>query len=352
MPNALRRAVVALAAVAMTAGLSATGLAPATAAPAGCRHIRTVGSSKLPHCVRVLRLESESAGRRAERADEAYLVAKQASDSAQHDLDVTAAAAGRAETIARRSQTQAGLVTARLTHSGGSVGQTAEVLLSNHGASRMLYHLSRMSELGTDTGSLVDDAKRDEAAAEQLRTAAGLAAERLTSSEQRTKAAFEHAKDESDAAQLLVRRAEAKQTGTAPVGRVHYIDLPSDAPKAARVVAFARSQIGKPYVFGGAGPAIWDCSGLTMMAMQSIGIPIGGHSSNAQYRLAATQGLLVPYSAAQPGDLVFYGSGDVYHVAVYSGGGEMVEAPHPGASVREVPVRMDDLAPMVARFTG
>ena len=144
---------------------------------------------------------------------------------------------------------------------------------------------------------------------------------------------------------------EAKRSGRRVSARVHYVDLPANASTAARVLAFARGQIGKPYVFGGAGPRTWDCSGLTMMAFHSVHISIGGHSSNAQYHLAARRGLLVPYSAAQPGDLLFYGSGDMYHVAIYSGGGRMVEAPRPGADVREVPVRDGDLAPMVARFS-
>lgn len=124
--------------------------------------------------------------------------------------------------------------------------------------------------------------------------------------------------------------------------------------KAAAVVAFARDQIGDRYVFAGAGPDAWDCSGLTMQAYASVGIAIGGHGATSQYDLARSEGLLVPYSQAAPGDLVFYtdGGGDMYHVAVYTGGGNMVEAPHEGAPVREVPVRGGDLVGSVARFTG
>jgi peptidoglycan DL-endopeptidase CwlO len=121
---------------------------------------------------------------------------------------------------------------------------------------------------------------------------------------------------------------------------------------AEKVLAFARAQIVKPYVFGAAGPGAYDCSGLTMAAFAATGRQIGGHGVNVQYRLAQSKGLLVPYSAAKPGDLLFYGSGDYYHVAIYSGGGNMIEAPMPGRSVREVPVRTDDLAPLVGRFTG
>lgn len=124
--------------------------------------------------------------------------------------------------------------------------------------------------------------------------------------------------------------------------------------KAAAVIAFARDQIGDRYVFAGAGPDAWDCSGLTMQAYAAVGIYIGGHGATAQYDLARSEGLLVPYSQAAPGDLVFYtdGGGDMYHVAIYTGGGMMVEAPHEGVPVREVPVRSADLVGQVARFAG
>ena len=61
-------------------------------------------------------------------------------------------------------------------------------------------------------------------------------------------------------------------------------------------------------------------------------------STTAQY--AGSTHIAV--SAIQPGDLLFYYS-DIHHVAMYVGGGMMVEAPHTGANVREVPMRLDSL---------
>jgi cell wall-associated NlpC family hydrolase len=124
--------------------------------------------------------------------------------------------------------------------------------------------------------------------------------------------------------------------------------------QAASAVAYARDQIGDPYRFAAAGPGSWDCSGLTMQAYASVGIGIGGHSATAQYDLAATQGKLVPYSQVRVGDLIFYtdGGGDMYHVAISSGAGMMIEAPYPGVGVREVPVRSLDRVAEVARPTA
>jgi cell wall-associated NlpC family hydrolase len=127
-----------------------------------------------------------------------------------------------------------------------------------------------------------------------------------------------------------------------------------NSAQAASAVAFARDQIGDPYRFAGAGPSSWDCSGLTMQAYASVGLGIGGHSATAQYALARSQGKLVPYAQVRVGDLIFYtdGGGDMYHVAIYSGSGLMIEAPYPGVPVREVPVRSPDRVAQVARPTA
>ena len=130
-----------------------------------------------------------------------------------------------------------------------------------------------------------------------------------------------------------------------------------NAAAVATAIAFARAQLGEPYQYGAAGPNAWDCSGLTMMAYSAAGLAIGGHGATSQYSRAASRGLLVPYSQAQPGDLIFYSTGgstsaSKYHVTLYIGGGQMIEAPMPGRPVRIVTVRSYDLVGMVARPSG
>ncbi|MCL6537429.1 MAG: C40 family peptidase [Acidothermus sp.] len=97
---------------------------------------------------------------------------------------------------------------------------------------------------------------------------------------------------------------------------------------AAAAVAFAYAQLGKPYVFGGAGPYGYDCSGLTMRAWEAGGVQLS-HSSSAQQH----EGRPVPLSALQPGDLVFWGD-PAWHVAIYIGGGRVISAPHTGTVVQ------------------
>jgi cell wall-associated NlpC family hydrolase len=110
---------------------------------------------------------------------------------------------------------------------------------------------------------------------------------------------------------------------------------PAPASGATRAIAFARAQIGEPYVWGAAGPNAWDCSGLTMGAWRAGGISLP-HYSVAQYSSSTP----VSQSSLRPGDLVFWGSSSspssIYHVALYVGNGMIIQAPRTGRDVEEV----------------
>ncbi|HZJ27972.1 MAG TPA: NlpC/P60 family protein [Acidimicrobiia bacterium] len=108
---------------------------------------------------------------------------------------------------------------------------------------------------------------------------------------------------------------------------------PSASGGAAAAIAFARAQIGKPYVYAAAGPDAYDCSGLTMRAWQAGGISMP-HYSGAQAAMFPR----VPLDALQPGDLIYYGPGGSDHIALYSGGGMVVYAPQTGGFVKERPI--------------
>lgn len=348
------RNIASLALTATIAGaIAVTGLTGASAATLSCNDLSGLSGKTLASCITTLRTQAEAAGKTAAEADEDYLKAKQKTASARKVVDSLDSAADRATVLAVQSRSRAAANAAQLARTGGTVGQTTQVLLSGDGASEVLYHLSRMSELTSDSTQLADIAKRDEQQAVDLREQAKAAADGLASDEAKAKALYDSARKASDAAIQLVAKAEDKQSpGSNTANAKAYADLPSDASVSAKVIAYARAQIGKPYVFGAAGPSSYDCSGLTMAAYAATGRNIGGHGVNVQYQLARAKGLLVSYGAAEPGDLLFYGSGDFYHVAIYSGGGNMIEAPYPGKAIREVPVRTADLAPVVARFSG
>jgi peptidoglycan DL-endopeptidase RipA len=89
----------------------------------------------------------------------------------------------------------------------------------------------------------------------------------------------------------------------------------------------------------------FDCSGLMMYAFAGAGVFLP-HYSGYQYN----SGRKVPLSQMAPGDMIFWGPGGGTHVALYLGGGMMVEAPHSGAVVRISPVRYGGIMPYVTRM--
>jgi cell wall-associated NlpC family hydrolase len=93
---------------------------------------------------------------------------------------------------------------------------------------------------------------------------------------------------------------------------------------------FSIKQMGDRYVYGAAGPTLWDCSGLTMRAFGTAGVSLP-HSAAAQARY----GKRVALNQLKPGDLVFFGKNRyISHVGIYISKGRMVNAPKPGSQVK------------------
>lgn len=134
--------------------------------------------------------------------------------------------------------------------------------------------------------------------------------------------AEERARLASEREQALSRGSSAPSAPAA--------DVPASG-RAAIAVRAALSKLGYPYVYGGKGPDVFDCSGFTSWAWRQAGVSLSS-SSSAQ----ATQGTRVSVSALQPGDILFYGS-PVSHVAMYIGNGEVVHASNPRTDVTIAP---------------
>jgi peptidoglycan DL-endopeptidase CwlO len=103
--------------------------------------------------------------------------------------------------------------------------------------------------------------------------------------------------------------------------------------QAEKAVAFVYDQLGCPYLYGGTGPCHlgFDCSGLAQAAWASAGVQIPRDSYGQWAALPH-----VPLSSVEPGDLLIYnGEG---HVAIYVGGGYIIDAPQTGMDVEKIPM--------------
>jgi hypothetical protein len=116
------------------------------------------------------------------------------------------------------------------------------------------------------------------------------------------------------------------------VGAGHIPDNIPTNTLGGQAVALALQFLGVPYVWGGATPSGFDCSGLTMYVYGELGIRLG-HYTGFQYY----EGRHVPRDQLQPGDLVFFranAAGVPQHEGMYIGSGSFVQAPHTGDVVR------------------
>ena len=135
---------------------------------------------------------------------------------------------------------------------------------------------------------------------------------------------------ESDLLVLLNGQATVRQTQESALLK----EVLSGANKAGIVVEpgspveTALAYHGVPYLWGGATPAGFDCSGLVMYVFAQHGVLLP-HYSGSQFQL----GTPVALSAIQPNDVVFFGN-PVHHVGIYCGGGYFIEAPHTGDFVK------------------
>jgi cell wall-associated NlpC family hydrolase len=180
--------------------------------------------------------------------------------------------------------------------------------------------------LNKDTGQIAVLVAQQQAAAA---AAAAAAAQARIAAEQ---AAQAQAAAAAAAAARQVSAPAANLSSSFSVPGPSFNPPPPVGHGASGAVAAAESRVGDPYVWGAAGPSTFDCSGLVMWAYAQVGISLP-HFSGAQYSNTTH----IPMSDLQPGDLVFPSNpGD--HVAMYVGGGNIVEAPFTGATVHVVPM--------------
>ena len=347
----LRRTGGAVAAALLCVGLTASALPAAQASPIGDAKAR---AAALRTQVDALRTKAEIA---TEEYDAAYAElgkAVTAHLTAQRDLDAATQAAGD-------SGEQASQRVRALYMTGGATALYAAALDSSSitEVARRLHQVNVV--LGADRAAedravqvlahRADAEKRLAAAAatstalqKQVAHKADEVQGLLARTDALLAAADQQVRDLAEQ-QRVAAEAAAAARAAALINAPQYNgpDLPPVAasPLATAVLAFARTQLGKPYVWGATGPDSYDCSGLTGAAYRAAGLDLPRTSREQWYA-----GPHVALSALEPGDLMFWGydpadPGTIHHVAIYAGDGQMVAAPHTGDVVKVQPIYLD-----------
>jgi cell wall-associated NlpC family hydrolase len=323
--------------------------------------------------------KSEQYIRALKRADDMREKVKSLQDQAK-------ASANKAET----ARLQLGQLVAQMFRDRSANDITLELFFNPESAEDLLFEMSMQEIVAQRTESIYQSALDQQAQAQALELELEEAKKQLEVVEAEAKKLFDEAQAAADAvikkvkatereratmmsqlaslqdnAEDLERQrregleAERRQNAikTAPTAPELYTVGPPNKELVEGAIDFAKEQLGERYVLGGAGPNVWDCSGITMKSYASVGVYIGWHSATAQYNVLAAQKKLVPFQDAQRGDLIWWSqedafSGDKYHVAIYLGDGMMLEAPNPARTVRIVPVRYGELWPYAGRPTA
>lgn len=323
--------------------------------------------------------KSEQFIRALKRADDMREKVKSLQDQAK-------ASANKAET----ARVQLGQLVAQMFRDRSANDITLELFFNPESAEDLLFEMSMQEIVAQRTESIYQSALDQQAQAQALELELEEAKKQLEVIEAEAKKLFDEAQAAADAvikkvkatereratmmsqlsslqnnAEDLERQrregleAERRQNAikTAPTAPELYTVGPPNKELVEGAIDFAKEQLGERYVLGGAGPNVWDCSGITMKSYASVGVYIGWHSATAQYNVLAAQKKLVPFQDAQRGDLIWWSqedafSGDKYHVAIYLGDGMMLEAPNPARTVRIVPVRYGELWPYAGRPTA
>lgn len=392
-----------LIAIASGLALLVTGviLSPANAVPdypsaaevaAAKRNVETKKAmiSRIEGILDTLESEARALEKVALQKNEQYNQAKEAANEMAAKVKGLEKKAKTAKAEAKEAELLLGQIVARMYRQGTSGDTTLQIFFNPESSDELLYQLGAQEMIAQRTESVYQAAMEKQAQAKALAVELDSATAELESREAAAKKLYDEAQSAANAVISKVREsereratamnqlaslkdtasdlerqrreglaAEARQNAikTEPTAPELYTVGDPDSAKVEAAIAFAEAQLGERYVLGGAGPDVWDCSGITMKSYAAANVYIGWHSATAQYNVLASQQKLVPFQQAKRGDLIWWSterafSGDKYHVAIYLGNGMMLESPNPARTVRIVPVRYGELWPYAGRPTA
>lgn len=177
-------------------------------------------------------------------------------------------------------------------------------------------------------------AERDAAAAKAAQEARKDLAEAKEKAEAKQKA---EAREKAEAARRAAaeaavsrsaERATLSASSSASASQTSQVAAPASGSVGA-VIAFLNEQVGDAYILGATGPNAWDCSSLVQAAFKQVGVDLPRVSQDQ-----STVGTEVSLSNLEVGDILYWGAkGSAYHVAVYVGNGQYLDAANPSKGV-------------------
>ncbi|MFF3460940.1 C40 family peptidase [Streptomyces sp. NPDC001984] len=233
-----------------------------------------------------------------------------------------------ASTIAMRAGVAGGVLS--LTAAGASatanaaepVTQTLELPALTADMTTQVAQSAAATQLAAANYEL--QAERDAAAAKAAKQAKADLAEAKQKAEAKKKAAAEAAR--RAAAEAAASRSSERTTLSASTSTT--ASAPASGSVGA-VISFLKAQVGDAYVMGGTGPSAWDCSGLVQAAFKQVGVDLPRIAQDQ-----STVGTDVSLSNLQVGDILYWGAkGSAYHVGVYIGNGQYLDAANPSKGV-------------------
>ncbi len=289
-----------------------------------------------------------------ENAVEAYNAANVRLDQIKHDLEVNQARLQTAKKnlVKARAQVSARLVALYTSDEP----DTLSIIFGSSSLGDLIERIDSANRIADEDARIAAEVKqyRNEvqtrqqalvkAQADQERVVAERAAQRASIQSQlaERQALYSSIKDQIAQLEAAERARQARLAAQAKAAAKQQQSAPAPAPAPSSpsggssapppathssVVSIALQYLGVPYVWGGASPSGFDCSGLTMYAYAKVGVYLP-HNAAMQYGM----GTPVARSQLAPGDLVFFSG--LSHVGMYIGGGRFVHAPHTGDVVK------------------
>jgi cell wall-associated NlpC family hydrolase len=291
----------------------------------------------------------------AQRANSRYAMATQALRHVQHELSVNRMALGVARGNLSRAQRALMKRLVAIYTSGDQQQSSLAVILGSRSLNDLVSRIETVNSVSKQDAVLIHEVlsfhqqivhhrtllRRESVRAQRLVAARAAARNRIAGKVAAERRLYRSVRSElqqmisqqqaRQAAAARAAQAAAQAQASTPLGSFGVGQPTGSIPpgRYSGVVAIAMQYLGTPYVWGGASPSGFDCSGFVMYVFAQVGISLP-HYTVAQYNYPDS--VSVPRSQLQPGDLVFFAG--LGHEGIYVGNGQFIHAPHTGDVVR------------------